>query len=39
MDIYAIHCHDTYGLAVLNIYQALENGVRVIDSSCAGLGG
>ena len=39
MNKYAIHCHDTYGMALLNIYQALECGVRVIDSSCAGLGG
>jgi hydroxymethylglutaryl-CoA lyase len=39
MSAYAIHCHDTYGMALLNIYQALENGIRVIDSSCGGLGG
>ena len=35
----AIHCHDTYGLALVNILQALEHGIRVIDSSCGGLGG
>lgn len=35
----AIHCHDTYGMALVNIAESLEHGVRVIDSSCAGLGG
>jgi hydroxymethylglutaryl-CoA lyase len=39
MNKYAIHCHDTYGLALANIYESLENGIKVIDSSCAGLGG
>ncbi len=35
----AVHFHDTYGQAVANIYAALEEGVAVIDSSVAGLGG
>ena len=35
----AIHCHDTYGQAIGNIVAALKLGVRVIDSSTAGLGG
>lgn len=35
----AVHFHDTYGQALANIYAALELGVRVIDSSVAGLGG
>lgn len=35
----ALHCHDTYGQALVNIYAGLEMGVRVIDSSVAGLGG
>ena len=39
MDLLAIHCHDTYGMALVNILQALEHGINVIDSSCAGLGG
>ncbi len=39
MDLLAIHCHDTYGMALVNILQALEHGVKVVDSSCAGLGG
>ena len=35
----AVHCHDTYGQALANIYAALELGIAVIDSSVAGLGG
>lgn len=35
----AIHFHDTYGQALVNIYSALEFGVGIIDSSVAGLGG
>lgn len=35
----AIHCHDTYSRALENIQQALEMGVRVVDSSTGGLGG
>jgi hydroxymethylglutaryl-CoA lyase len=35
----AVHFHDTYGQALANIYVALEEGVHVIDSSVAGLGG
>lgn len=35
----AVHCHDTYGQALTNIYAALQLGVQVIDSSVAGLGG
>ena len=33
------HFHDTYGMAVANVYAALEAGVAVFDSSVAGLGG
>lgn len=36
---YALHCHDTYGQALANVYAAVEEGVRVFDSSVAGLGG
>ncbi|KAM0729145.1 3-hydroxy-3-methylglutaryl-CoA lyase, cytoplasmic [Formica fusca] len=39
MSYYALHCHDTYGQALVNIYTGLENGIRVFDSSVAGLGG
>lgn len=35
----AVHCHDTYGQALVNIYAALQQGVAVVDSSVAGLGG
>ncbi|AXN33205.1 hydroxymethylglutaryl-CoA lyase [Vibrio coralliilyticus] len=35
----AVHFHDTWGQALANIYQALQMGVRVVDSSVAGLGG
>lgn len=36
----AIHCHDTKGNALENISIALEKyGIRVVDSSVAGLGG
>lgn len=33
------HFHDTYGMAIANIYAAWQHGVRVFDSSIAGLGG
>jgi len=39
VDKLAIHCHDTYGQAIANIYAALQYGVATIDSSVAGLGG
>jgi len=35
----AAHFHDTYDKAVENLLAALEEGVSVIDSSVAGLGG
>jgi isopropylmalate/homocitrate/citramalate synthase len=35
----AVHCHDTYGQALANIFAALQMGVATIDSSVAGLGG
>jgi len=35
----AVHFHDTYGQALINIYAALQLGVQVIDSAVAGLGG
>ncbi|HSW93074.1 MAG TPA: hydroxymethylglutaryl-CoA lyase [Gammaproteobacteria bacterium] len=35
----AVHFHDTYGQALANIYVALLNGIAIIDSSVAGLGG
>lgn len=39
MNKFAIHCHDTYGQALVNIYASLECGIRTFDSSVAGLGG
>ena len=39
MDRVAVHFHDTYGQALANIFACLEAGVRVVDSSVAGLGG
>jgi hydroxymethylglutaryl-CoA lyase len=39
MEQLAVHFHDTYGQALANIYACLDAGVRVVDSSVAGLGG
>lgn len=33
------HYHDTYGMAVANVHASYQFGVRVFDSSVAGLGG
>ena len=33
------HFHNTYGIAIANIYQSLNQGIRIFDSSIAGLGG
>ena len=35
----AVHFHDTYGQALANILIALEEGICVVDSATAGLGG
>jgi hydroxymethylglutaryl-CoA lyase len=39
VDRLAGHYHDTYGMAIANVYASLELGVSVFDSSVAGLGG
>lgn len=39
VSVLAGHYHNTYGMAIANIYQSLEQGIRVFDSSVAGLGG
>ncbi|XP_038049840.1 hydroxymethylglutaryl-CoA lyase, mitochondrial-like isoform X2 [Patiria miniata] len=39
VECLAVHCHDTYGQALANIYAALQCGISVVDSSVAGLGG
>jgi len=33
------HYHDTYGMAIANIYASLEMGMAIFDASVAGLGG
>ncbi len=35
----AVHFHDTYGMAIANLYAVMEEGVSVIDAATAGLGG
>ena len=35
----ALHLHDTYGRALANVQAGYEAGVRIFDSSIAGLGG
>lgn len=39
VDQLAVHFHDTYGQALANIFVSLEENVRTIDTSIAGLGG
>lgn len=39
MERLAVHFHDTYGQALANLYAVLEDGVSVVDSAVAGLGG
>lgn len=33
------HFHNTYGTALANVYASLQAGIRIFDSSIAGLGG
>jgi hydroxymethylglutaryl-CoA lyase len=33
------HYHDTYGMAIANIYASLQMGMATFDASVAGLGG
>ena len=35
----ALHFHDTYGQALVNVVVGLEQGIRTFDSSVGGLGG
>lgn len=35
----ALHCHDTYGMALANIVTSLDFGLSTIDSSVSGFGG
>ena len=39
VDRLAGHYHDTYGMAVANVFASLEMGVAVFDASVGGLGG
>ncbi|RUR36477.1 hydroxymethylglutaryl-CoA lyase [Vreelandella populi] len=39
VDQLAAHFHDTYGMAIANLYAVMEEGVSVIDAATAGLGG
>ncbi|MEJ8568564.1 hydroxymethylglutaryl-CoA lyase [Elongatibacter sediminis] len=39
MERLAVHFHDTWGQALANILACVEEGVRIADSSVAGLGG
>ncbi|XP_011301312.1 hydroxymethylglutaryl-CoA lyase, mitochondrial isoform X2 [Fopius arisanus] len=39
LTLFALHCHNTYGQALANIFTGLTLGVRVFDSSVGGLGG
>jgi hydroxymethylglutaryl-CoA lyase len=36
---FALHCHDTYGMAIANIVTALDMGITVFDASIGGAGG
>jgi hydroxymethylglutaryl-CoA lyase len=39
VDRLAGHYHDTYGMALANVYASYQFGLRAFDSSVAGLGG
>jgi len=39
VDRLAVHFHDTYGQALVNILVALQQGIAVVDSAVSGLGG
>jgi hydroxymethylglutaryl-CoA lyase len=39
MERVAIHFHDAYGQALVNVFACLEAGVATVDASVAGLGG
>ena len=36
---FAMHFHNTYGMALANVVKSLEYGITTFDSSCGGLGG
>ncbi len=39
VSVIAGHYHNTYGMAIANIYESLNMGVRIFDASVGGLGG
>jgi hydroxymethylglutaryl-CoA lyase len=36
---FAVHFHDTYGMAIANIDRSIKMGIQTVDSSIGGLGG
>jgi hydroxymethylglutaryl-CoA lyase len=36
---FAVHFHDTYGMAITNIDRSIQMGIQTVDSSIGGLGG
>jgi hydroxymethylglutaryl-CoA lyase len=39
IELIALHCHDTRGTALANVYAGLQQGITKFDSSSGGLGG
>jgi len=39
IEVLALHCHDTWGMATANVMAALDYGMRNFDASAGGLGG
>lgn len=35
----SLHLHDTYGMGLANVLEALELGVETFDAACSGIGG
>jgi hydroxymethylglutaryl-CoA lyase len=39
VEKFAVHFHDTYGMAIANIDRSIRMGIQTVDSSIGGLGG
>jgi isopropylmalate/homocitrate/citramalate synthase len=39
MSHMAAHFHDTYGMGVVNVLEAVRLGIRTVDAAAGGLGG
>lgn len=39
LDALAAHFHDTYGMGIANVAEALRLGIRTVDAAAGGLGG